>query len=132
MTRRTLAAAVLAAATMMAADAQAQAVGASTAGSVDLPEAFDYMGPTVRTLDVAEREVAYVDTGPEGGTPVLFIGGTGTSAAAVGLTDFLRTMREGLGLRLISVGRAGFGQSAPAEGWRFEDYATDALAAMSR
>ena len=94
---------------------------------VDLPEAFDPMGPAVETMTVSDgRMVAYVDTGPEDGAPVLFIGGTGTSAAAVGLTDFLRTMREDLGLRLISVGRAGFGQTDPAEDWGFEDFAEDA------
>lgn len=97
----------------------------------DLPETFDYMGPTVQTLDVSGRDVAYVDTGPTSGTPVLFIGGTGTSAAVVRLTDFLRTLREDLGLRLISVGRAGFGRSSSAENWTFEDYATDAQAVLA-
>ena len=95
---------------------------------VDLPEAFDHMGPSVETMTMSGgRTVAYMDTGPEDGAPVLFIGGTGTSAAAVGLTDFLRTMREDLGLRLISVGSAGFGQTDPAEEWGFDDFAEDAV-----
>ncbi len=114
--------------TTMAAVLATIATGASAQS--DLPETFDYMGPTVRTLDVGGRDVAFVDTGPADGTPVLFIGGTGTSAAVVRLTDFLRTMREDLGLRLISVGRAGFGRSSPSEGWSFEDYATDASAVL--
>ena len=102
------------------------AVGPALA-EVDLPETFDHIGPSVETMTVSDgRTVAYVDTGPEGGAAVLFVGGTGTSAAAVGLTDFLRSMREDLGLRLISVGRAGFGQTDPAEDWGFEDFAEDA------
>jgi non-heme chloroperoxidase len=111
----------------------ATAVASMATGALaqaDLPESFDYLGPTVQTLDVSGRDVAYVDTGPADGTPVLFIGGTGTSAAVVRLTDFLRTMREDLGLRLISVGRAGFGQSSPAENWTFDDYASDAKAVL--
>ena len=106
------------------------ALATDAVAQTDLPERFDYMGPAVRTLDVAGREVAFVDTGPADGIPVLFIGGTGTSAAVVHLTDFLRTMREDLGLRLVSIGRAGFGQSAPAEDWTFDDYATDARAVL--
>jgi pimeloyl-ACP methyl ester carboxylesterase len=102
-----------------------------TVTAPDLPESFDYMGPTVETLTVPHgRTVAYVDTGPADGTPVLFFGGTGTSAAVVGLTDFLRSMREALGIRLISVGRAGFGQTDPAEGWTFADHAEDAAAVL--
>ncbi len=94
---------------------------------VDLPETFDFMGPTVQTIEVEDgRQVAYVDTGPDDGEAVLFVGGTGTSAAVTRLTDFLRGMREDLNLRLISVGRAGFGQSDPAEDWTFDDYASDA------
>ncbi|WP_424933358.1 alpha/beta fold hydrolase [Amaricoccus macauensis] len=117
MLARTIAAICLAAAT-------------SASAQTDLPESFDYMGPTVSTLDVAGRTVAYVDTGPDDAIPVLFLGGTGTSAAVVGLADFLRTMREDLGLRLVSVGRAGFGQSAPAENWTFSDYPADAVAVL--
>ncbi len=98
---------------------------------IDLPEEFDYMGPSVQTYAMPDgRNVAFVDTGPENGMPVLFLGGTGTSAAVVQLTDFLRTMREALNLRLISVGRAGFGQSDPASDWTFEDYAADATAVL--
>ncbi len=102
--------------------------GAGTAmAEIDLPETFDYMGPTVQTITVeGGRQVAYVDTGPTDGKAVLFLGGTGTSAAVTRLTDFLRGMREDLNLRLISVGRAGFGQSDPAEDWTFDDYAAEA------
>ena len=110
----------------LAALGAAYAAGPALA-EVDLPEGFDYMGPSVETTTVSDgRTVAYVDTGPEDGAPVLFIGGTGTSEAVVGLTDFLRGMREDLGLRLISIGRAGFGQTDPAKDWGFADFADDA------
>ena len=103
------------------------AAAGTAMAEIDLPETFDYMGPTVRTITAQDgRNVAYVDTGPEDGKAVLFIGGTGTSAAVTRLTDFLRGMREDLSLRLISVGRAGFGQSDPAKNWTFDDYASDA------
>jgi len=105
----------------------AMTAATTAAAEVKLPETFDYMGPAVQTMDVSSgRQVAFVDTGPQDGQAVLFIGGTGTSAAVTTLTDFLRGMREDLDLRLISVGRAGFGQSDPAENWTFEDYASDA------
>ncbi|MEY8828902.1 alpha/beta fold hydrolase [Sedimentitalea sp. XS_ASV28] len=100
---------------------------------VQLPETFDYMGPTVQTLTGSDgRTIAFVDTGPEDGQAVLFVGGTGTSAAVTRLTDFLRGMRESLNLRLVSVGRAGFGQSDPAENWTFDDYAADAAAVLDQ
>lgn len=110
------------------------AMTAATTATADvkLPDTFDYMGPTVQTMSLQDgRQVAYVDTGPQDGQAVLFIGGTGTSAAVTRLTDFLRTMREDLNLRLISVGRAGFGQSDQAENWTFEDYASDADQVLS-
>ena len=94
-------------------------------------DSFDYIGPSVQTLAAPDgRSVAFVDTGPADGATVLFIGGTGTSAAVVQLTDYLRTLRQSLDLRLISVGRAGFGQSDAAENWTFEDYAADAAAVL--
>ena len=103
----------------------------TAAAEIDLPNEFDYMGPSVQTYTMPdERNVAFVDTGPGNGIPVLFLGGTGTSAAVVQLTDFLRAMREDLNLRLISVGRAGFGQSDPVNGWTFEGYAQDATAIL--
>lgn len=106
-------------------------VSGAARAEIDLPETFDYMGPVVQTMTGPDgRNVAFVDTGPENGQAVLFIGGTGTSAAVTRLTDFLRTMRESLDLRLVSVGRAGFGQSDPAENWSFDDYAADATAVL--
>ncbi len=111
--------------------ALAVALSGAARADVTLPDTFDYMGPTVQTMTGPDgRSIAFVDTGPAEGRAVLFIGGTGTSAAVTRLTDFLRNMRESLGLRLISVGRAGFGQSDPAQNWTFDDYASDAAAVL--
>jgi pimeloyl-ACP methyl ester carboxylesterase len=53
--------------------------------------------------------VRYVDTGEAGWTPIVFFGGLGTSVSACSLTEFARTSRRRLRLRLISVERNGFG-----------------------
>ena len=54
-------------------------------------------------------------------------GGIGTSARAFELTEFARTTREGLGLRVISVERNGFGETPLDPGLGFEDAVDDVL-----
>ena len=56
-------------------------------------------------------EIYYIDDGEKNDIPVVFISGLGTSVRAIRLLDFLRSFREELGLRLISIERNGFGQT---------------------
>lgn len=71
-----------------------------------------------------------VDTGPVDGLPVLFVGGTGTSATVVRLVEFLSSARDALGIRLVSIDRNGFGAADldPIAG--YDTYADTALAVM--
>jgi non-heme chloroperoxidase len=93
---------------------------------LDVQEKFDYMGPAVRKLELSSgKTVAYVDEGEEDWIPVLYAGGAGTAARAMSLTDFLRTFRGQLGLRLITVGRNGFGETEYLPDWEYEDYAAE-------
>ena len=92
--------------------------GSSQAGS--LQGDFDPLGPTVKTLEASTgRTVAYIDVGDPDWTPVVFVGGGGTSVRVVRLLEFLRTTREQLELRVIAVERNGFGQTPfdPALRW---------------
>lgn len=61
---------------------------------------------------------------------MVFLGGQGTSLAAFQLTEFNRTTRLALGLRMISVERNGLGESPldPARG--YGDYADEVLAVL--
>ncbi|MEU3709615.1 alpha/beta fold hydrolase [Streptomyces catenulae] len=94
---------------------------------------FDPLGPGVHAARLASGRTAhYIDDGPQGGRPVLFIGGTGTSARAAHMTDFFRSTRESLGLRLISVERNGFGDTAYDPRLGKADFAEDALAVLDR
>ncbi len=55
-------------------------------------------------VDLADGSAAWVvDTGPDEGIPVLFIGGSATSATVVDLVSFLSSAREELGIRRIDV-----------------------------
>ena len=94
-----------------------------------MQDAFDSLGPEVHAAKLSNGRTAhYSDTGNKNGKPVLFIGGTGTSARAAHMTDFFRTTREDLGLRLISVERNGFGDTAYDKKLGKADFADDALA----
>ena len=87
---------------------------------------FDSLGPHVRTMRVASgRTVNYIDEGQPGWQPLVFLGGAGTTVRAFGLLEFARTLREELGVRVISVERNGLGGTAfdPAVG--FVEYADD-------
>lgn len=101
---------------------------ATPAVAVDLPERFDYLGPTVSVLEQAdEKTLYYIDEGNEGWKPVVFFGGAGTSVKVFGITEFLRSLRNDLELRMISVERDGFGQTALTEGHGYDDYAGEVL-----
>ena len=75
------------------------------------PKSFDSLGSTVKSLIINEKVINYIDDGKKTNTPVVFISGVGTSVRASRLLDFLRSFREELGLRLISIERNGFGQT---------------------
>jgi non-heme chloroperoxidase len=72
---------------------------------------FDSLGPNVQSLKINNKTIHYIDDGEKTDIPVVFISGLGTSVRAIRLLDFLRTFREELGLRLISIERNGFGQT---------------------
>jgi len=99
--------------TLAAATARAQSPPKST--SVPAPPVlfqtqFDPLGPAVQALPgTNKRTVHFTDTGETGWRPVLFLGGTGTSARAFLMTGYLETLRRQLHLRFISVERNGFG-----------------------
>ena len=85
--------------------------------------AFDDIGPAVQALAGPHRRmVHYIDTGEAGWRPVLFLGGTGTSARAFLMTEYLQTLRRQLHLRFISVERNGFGDTVYDTKWNFADY----------
>jgi pimeloyl-ACP methyl ester carboxylesterase len=91
-----------------------------------LQTGFDSLGPAVTALPGANgRVLHYADTGEAGWRPVVYIGGTGTSARAMLMTGYLETLRRQLHLRLITVERNGFGDTAFDPGWTLADYAGD-------
>lgn len=91
---------------------------------------FDPLGPPMHSTEHAGRTVHYSDTGEKDATPVVFMGGTGTTARASGMTEFLRTTRQKLGLRLISVERNGFGDTEYDAKLGFDDYTADVRAVL--
>lgn len=100
---------------------------------VRIQDEFDSLGPEVRAAKLdSGRTAHYIDEGPRDGRPVLYIGGTGTSARAARMTDFLRSTRESLGLRLISVERNGFGDTEFDKGLGKADFVKDALQVLDR
>jgi len=75
-------------------------------------DGFDVLGPEVRQARVASgRTVHYIADGEPDSLAMLFFGGTGTTARAVRLLEFARTMREQLRIRVVSVERNGLGQT---------------------
>ncbi|MET8685860.1 alpha/beta hydrolase [Streptomyces sp. NPDC004732] len=108
-------------------------VSASPPPEPKVQDDFDSLGPEVRAAKLSDGRTAhYSDTGEKDGKPVLFIGGTGTSARASHMTDFFRTTREDLGLRLISVERNGFGDTAFDKNLGKGDFAKDALQVLDK
>jgi pimeloyl-ACP methyl ester carboxylesterase len=92
---------------------------------------FDPIGPQVRSMRVASgRSVNYIDEGRPGWIPLVFLGGAGTTVRAFGLLEFARTLREDLGVRVISVERNGLGGTAFDPEVGFEEYADDVWAIL--
>ena len=71
--------------------------GPVLAQPIDFPNHFDPIGTPLQSLKTREgRIVHFTDTGEAGWTPLLFIGGVGTSARAPELVAFLDTLRRRL------------------------------------
>lgn len=133
MIHRTCAAALALLASAAAVAAQEQPAGpppVKDAGAVTLASGFDHIGAEVHSVEIDGRTSYYIDDGDPEGRPVVFIGGQGTSLAAFQLTEFNRSTRLALGLRMISVERNGFGESPfdPARG--YADYAQEVLGVL--
>jgi pimeloyl-ACP methyl ester carboxylesterase len=83
------------------------------------------------SLEVATgRTIAYIDEGDSDWTPVVFVGGAGTSVRVFRLLEFARSLREDLELRVIAVERNGFGQTAFDGSLGYADYAADVEALL--
>ena len=94
-------------------------------------EGFDSLGPTVQSLSKSNKTIYYIDDGKDTDTPVVFIGGLGTSVRAIRLLDFLRSYREELGLRFISIERNGFGQTPFNPDFNMNTYIQDVIAILN-
>ncbi|AOE84732.1 alpha/beta fold hydrolase [Pseudomonas sp. TCU-HL1] len=95
----------------------------------ELQREFDPLGATLRHWSSQGRTLFYIDEGPREGIPVLLVGGNGTSARVLDLTGFLRSSRERLKLRFISLERNGFGATAYDPSGDYRSYST-AVAAL--
>jgi non-heme chloroperoxidase len=126
----------LAAAMTVAAVAVPAAADARSGGpdrdprSIELQDEFDHIGAEVHSLTRDGRTSYYIDEGDPDGRAVVFIGGAGTSLEAFQLTEFARTSREELGLRVISVERNGFGESELDLDLDYADYNAEILAVL--
>jgi non-heme chloroperoxidase len=98
--------------------------------SIELQSEFDHIGAEVHSLTHGGRTSYYIDEGKPGQRAVVFMGGQGTSLEAFQLTEFARTSREELGLRVISVERNGFGESELDLDLRYPDYNAEVLAVL--
>jgi non-heme chloroperoxidase len=92
---------------------------------------FDPLGPPVRTATLRTgRTVRYIDEGEPAWIPLVWFGGAGTSVRAFRLLEFARTLREELGVRVISVERNGLGETPFDEQAGYPEYAADAWALL--
>ena len=98
--------------------------------SIKLQNGFDHIGAEVHSLTHNGRTSYYIDEGHPDGRAVVFIGGQGTSLEAFQLTEFARSSREALGLRVISVERNGFGESEFDPKLGYADYVNEVLAVL--
>ncbi len=115
--------------TALAAHAQS-APTISDPAALEIASGFDHVGAEVHELDLDGRPVFYIDDGDPEGRPVVFIGGQGTSLAAFQLTEFNRSLRLALGLRMISVERNGFGESPFDPDRGYSDYTDEVLGVL--
>ncbi len=113
------------------------AVAAAEAGShqrsphsIELQNEFDHIGAEVHSLTQNGRTSYYIDEGKPGQRAVVFMGGQGTSLEAFQLTEFARSSREELGVRVISIERNGFGESELNLDLRYPDYNAEVLAVL--
>lgn len=111
--------------------ALAQDAGRPDPAELRLQVQFDHIGAEVHSLDHDGRAVFYIDEGRPGDRVVVFVGGAGTSLEAFQLTEFARTTREQLGLRMVSVERNGFGESPFDPGLGYADYTAEILAVLA-
>ena len=112
--------------------AAAQAAGQERdPSSIELQNDFDHIGAEVHSLTHDGRTSYYIDEGKPGQRAVVFIGGQGTSLQAFQLSEFARTSREELGLRVISVERNGFGESDLDLNLGYSDYNDEVLAVLN-
>ena len=96
------------------------------AQALTFQDKFDYLGPEMKHFtNSAGRELIYIDEGPQDGQVVVFFGGACTSAQAFYLTEFARTLRTSLKLRIISLERNGFGQTTFVPDQNYADYVAD-------
>jgi pimeloyl-ACP methyl ester carboxylesterase len=98
--------------------------------SIQLQNGFDHIGAEVHSLTQNGRTSYYIDEGKPGQRAVVFIGGQGTSLEAFQLSEFARTSREELGLRVVSVERNGFGESDLDLNLGYSDYKNEVLAVL--
>jgi len=122
---------VAVAAYVVAAAAADETRTAADPPSFNLQNEFDHIGAEVHSLSQNGRVSHYIDEGSKEGRAVVFIGGQGTSLEAFQLTEFARTMREELGLRVISVERNGFGESEFDPDLGYADFVKEVLAVLA-
>ena len=106
-----------------------------TGDPLDLQDRFDALpeGPgDVHTLALPDgREARYIDEGESSWRAVVFFGGACTSVGAFSLTEFLRTSRQLLRLRVVSVERNGFGATPFDLSLGYAEAVDDVLAVLS-
>lgn len=127
--KTTVAACGLAVAGMPAAAQEANGDRADPA-SIEFQTGFDHIGAEVHSLEHEGRTIYYIDEGEADDEAVVFIGGMGTSLEAFQLTEFARTTRQNLGLRVVSVERNGFGESSFDPDLGYGDYNDEILAVL--
>jgi non-heme chloroperoxidase len=130
MRRLTAVAAAVAVVPLVAAAAAVGDSGRRDPGSIRLQSEFDHIGAEVHSITRNGRAVHYIDEGRPGQRAVVFLGGQGTSLEAFQLSEFARSSREELGLRVISVERNGFGESPLDLSLGYADYVAEVLAVL--